>query len=248
MLRARTIFLIILIFSLSTVISGQDADMILRAEFPADLFTIPGEGPFYGLPESSYQPIVPKEEAALALLEEARWVFAGMAWGFDYSYTPSDRARAIAERFEIKPRGSIPWGDSSLQIGQCRIEEMTLYCQVAWNPPPHARAEVLSWNTAGHQSAQGRGKSHAILGVEDTVEIDGRTIPGRLLARRDAILEAVREAIRAHLQSIERSKPREVTGSFAFSAPPRIHFDSLEYIAQVRIRLSVEEVRGYSAW
>lgn len=227
--------------------SAQDLDVVLRAEFPVDLFTVPSEGPFRSVPDAGWLPVLPSDQAAAALLDEARWVFAGMAWGFDYSYTPSDRARALAERFDITERGSIAWGEPALSPVKARIQDMVLYATVQWVPDGSARAELSAWASADYTSAQGRGSAPAVLGMEDAM-VEGRLIPGRLLARRKAVVEACREALRAYLRTIERSKPREVRGSFSFASVPRVVLSSGQYMASVRLRVSVSEVISYGGY
>lgn len=227
--------------------AAQDLDVVLRAEFPVDLYTVPSEGPFHGVAEPDWLPVLPDDQAAAALLDEARWVFAGMVWGFDFSYTPLDRARALAERFDISERGGIAWGDPSMSPVKARVEDLTLYATVQWVPDTVARAELAAWSSADYVSAQGRGSAAAILGVEDTT-VEGRLIPGRLLARRAAVVDACREALRAYLRSIERSKPREVRGSFSLAAVPRVILASGEYVASVRLRVSISEVISYGGY
>ena len=66
----------------------------LRSEFWADLEPVAGVGEEW--------PVSP-DEARRRILAEAAWVFGGMIWGFEFTYTPYDKTRAIQERFDIVP-------------------------------------------------------------------------------------------------------------------------------------------------
>ncbi|MFQ3621364.1 MAG: hypothetical protein SNJ78_10540, partial [Spirochaetales bacterium] len=46
---------------------------------------------------------IEKEELYERILEEARYVFSGMVYGFVFSYTPSDKARRVEEEFLLEP-------------------------------------------------------------------------------------------------------------------------------------------------
>lgn len=246
--RARIAPLACLLVAVAAVsAAAQDLDVLLRAEFPVDLSPVPPVQAFGGVPDPAYRPAMPQGDASVALLEEARWTFSGVVWGFDFSYTPSDRARAIEERFQTSPRGALAWGDPGLKVSSLRIDGSVLYATVAWSPDAFARAELAAWSGADYVSFQGRGVAPAIVGVSDEL-VDGRLVPGKALARRAAILDAAREALRAYLRTIERSKPREVRGYFSFAAPPRLIQASGSYTATVRLRIRVGEVISYGGY
>ncbi len=228
--------------------AAQDLDVVLRAEFPADLVQVPSAEPFGGVPDPGYQATLPGEAAATAILEEARWTFSGMVWGFDFTYTPSDKARAIQELFVIKPRGELAWGTPGVSVSAVRREGASILATVAWSPWPAARAELSAWSAAGYGSAQGRGSAPAVVGAEPGMELDGRYIPSPVMARRAAVTDAMRAALRAFLVSVERSKPREVRGSCSLAAPPRVVMSSGAYVATVRLRVAVDEVISYGGY
>ncbi|HAE21455.1 MAG TPA: hypothetical protein DCG47_03905 [Spirochaetaceae bacterium] len=229
--------------------SAQDRDIVLRGEFPVDLETPPTIAPFSGLIDPAYRPALPDGEAARALLEEARWVFGAMVWGFDYVYTPSDRARSIADLFEIKPRSELAWGSSSFRVLSTRLEGTVVHALVEWNPGAGERSEYQSWRGARFTSGQGR--ASVKLSSEPARLLragDGGPLPLYVAQRREAMTEAAKEALRAYLRGIEYNKPREVRGSFAFADQPRLVLRAGAWVATVRILISVDEVLGYGAY
>lgn len=219
---------------------AQDRDVVLRAEFPADLAPPPSVAAFSGVVEPQYVARVPDAEAAAIILEEARWTFAGMVWGFDYSYTPSDKARAIEERFDIEPRSPESIAAMRLHAASARLAGTTLLVTVEFYPETPARAELASWKTVS-AAAQG-------LGSAPMLSAAAAGSMGQVLARRDATTAAIREALRAYLRTVTHNKPREVRGSFSFCAPPRIVVRDGSWVASVRLYTRVDEILSYGAY
>jgi hypothetical protein len=76
----------------------------------------------------------------------------------------------------------------------------------------------------------------------------GESLPFQVLARRAAIIDASREALRAYLRGMEFNKPREVRGSFAFTSQPRLVLTGGRWIASVRLRVGVDEIIPYGGY
>lgn len=219
---------------------AQDRDVVLRAEFPADLASPPSVAAFSGVVDPQYVARVPDGEAAAAILEEARWTFAGMIWGFDYGYTPSDKARAIQERFDIRPRSTEAMAAMRLHAASARLDGTTLLVTVEYYPDTQAIAELASWRTVS-AAAQGLGAA-PLLGA-------GASAPlGQVEVRREATTVAIREALRSYLRTVTHNKPREVQGSFALCAPPRIFARDGSWVASVRLYTRVDRILSYGAY
>lgn len=219
---------------------AQDRDVVLRAEFPADLAAPPSVTAFSGVVDPQYVARVPDAEAAASILEEARWTFAGMIWGFDYSYTPSDRARAVEECFDIRPRFPEAIAAMRLHAASARLAGSTLLVTVEFYPEAPARAELASWKTVS-AAAQGRGSAPMLAAM-------AAGSMGQVEARREATTVAIHEALRAYLRTVTHNKPREVLGSFAFYAPPRIFVRDGNWVASVRLYTRVDQILSYGAY
>lgn len=203
-------------------------DVVLRAEFWAEsepVEVLPAE-----ITDTAPKIVFP-EEVARYLLEEGRRIFAGMIWGFEFRYVPYDKARGAAEELEILSLGEIPWGDPRLESSQMRLTGTQLRAYLEYRPDPTAAARRASWGHATFQSAQGRGAAPLAGGRE---------------SRRSALDQAVKEAFRELLRPVEKNKPREIRGVFAYDVPPRIVITGGSYTAIVRIRAKVTEVRKYT--
>jgi hypothetical protein len=220
---------------------AQDRDVVLRAEFPVDLAAPPSLSPFTGVIDPAYVARVPDGEAAAAVLAEATWVFSGMVWGFDYVYTPSDKARSIAELFVIQPRSPGALRQSSLHVAAARLDGTTLFATVEFCLDAAARPEIESWKSVS-AATQGRGMAPAFQGKP------GSVAQAQVEARREAVGAAAREALRAWLRGVTHNKPREVRGAFAFASPPRLVIREGSWVASVRLYARVDEIVSYGAY
>jgi hypothetical protein len=205
-------------------------DVVLRAEFWAEsepVEILPAE-----ITDTAPKVTVP-EEVVRSLLEEGRRVFSGMIWGFEFRYVPYDKARGVAEELEILPLGEIPWGDPRLGTGPTRLTGTQLRAYLEYRPDPSAAARKAAWENATYQSAQGRGSAPLAGGRE---------------ARRTALDQAAKEALRELLRPVEKNKPREIRGVLAYDGSPRIVITGGTYTAILRIRVKVAEVRRYTVY
>lgn len=222
--------------------AAQDRPVLLRAEFPVDLAPPPSVAAFSGLVDPAYTARIPDGAAAAALLAEARWTFAGIIWGFDYLYTPSDRARAISEVLEIKPRSPEAAAAMSPRAVAARLEGTVLVATVEYTPDTEQSRELASWKSL---SAVEQGLGSSAFG---SARAGTEAAAAAVDARREAISAAVREALRAQLREYTHNKPREVRGSFAFAAPPRLFVRDGRWIASVRIYARVDAIESYGAY
>lgn len=203
--------------------AAAQGSVTLAAEFRAELAPDPAGGA---------SPIGP-EEAARRLLEEARWSFAGMIRGFRFRYVPADLARGVAELIELESLGGIPWGDPALRVVETVRSEGTLRARIEFSCDASRAAELAAWRSADFMAAAGTGRARVAGGVE---------------RRRNAVEDAVAEALRALFRTVVLEKPREISGVLAFAEAPRVVVSSGDYAATVRLRVKATEIRPYPAY
>ena len=216
-----------LVFLAAAVALGAEEGPLLRAEFWIDLEPVAAPGDPWP---------VPADIAGQRLLEEASWVYGGMVWGFDFEYVPLDRTRKIEELLRLTPLGSIAWGDQRLKPGKLEPRELGLFepselhAFVEYRLDVASAAFMDSYSRVPWVRAQGIGKADLIKGW-----------PGRRMAYEDAL----REAVRAYLRSIEPNKPRRATGRVVFDRVPSIMIKDGFYVVQARARIDVRELAPY---
>jgi len=195
-----------------------------RAEFWAESQPVSGSGDPWP---------VPPEERARRIQEEAAWVYSGMIWGFEFSYTPYDKVRRIDERFELTSLGSIRADDERLSFGPAKVKDEETRAFVAYRPLPAEEARVESYSGEPWRSSQGIGRADYILGWK-----------GHRASYEDGLREAVRELLRL----IEPNKPRLVRGRVVFERVPPLALDGGFYTCQVRVRVEVSEIQRYEVY
>jgi hypothetical protein len=200
--------------------SGYDGPdkSLLRAEFWADLAPVSGVGDEWPVSDAT---------ARSRMLEEAAWVYSGLIWGFDFEYTPYDKARGLAERFVLSPLGSLKPDSLSFAPGARKAASGELRSFVEYRPPTALAEFMQSYMQDPWKGAQGIGKADMNLGIK-----------GRMAAYEDAL----RLAVRAYLQGLEPNKPRLVRGRVAFERAPTMAILGGFYTCQARARVMVGEI------
>lgn len=221
---------------------------LLTAIFGIVVATIPGfaEDPLRGVfwaradildlaepggPERGEDGYTDNERRALEeLLEEARWVFSGMIYGMDFSWTPPDTARGVDDVFRLEPLAMIPRGDPRLTVVSTVPDEGFLYVTLSYQPDAVQAIRLEGWKGNRYPIAAGAGRGELTV-----------------TCRRAAIEEAAKQAIRSWLRVRIYNRPREAAGRFAFREVPTVSLHGPGCLAQVSLRLDIVSVRKYPA-
>lgn len=167
------------------------------------------------------------------LLQYARSDLSGMIYGYTYRYVPSDTGRQVSEVFELMPVAMIPWGSPNLTTLDVAVNESTWYGLFEYRLTEMEQLRASRWNSVRIPDAGGVGSAKLMDGMA---------------GRQEAIRRAIRQAIRTHLQSLTRNKPRESTGRVVLVNPPRLMTDAGSYVAHVHVKVEVENVLDYEAF
>lgn len=217
-------------------------DVFLQGNFFADVLAPPAPEGFSSGTDPTWKPSYTPQELADAVFTEASWVFSGMIWGFTFEYTPSDKARNVAEYFELAPRGSIKGGTGILKVLETRIENSALLVNLLYYPGANEASEYISWKQATYKVCQGQGSGPAFPPLLSIEAEDQAT------ARIAAMTSAAKEALRSYLRGIVYNKPRIIRGTCAFLIQPTVIVASGQYLATVRLAASVTEIISYGAY
>jgi len=219
--RSRLASFAALLFFAAAGISALDTDPVFEGEFwvEIDPFVETEEG-FQSTPD----------ETRTRLLEEARYVYSGMIYGFDFVYTPYDATRGVAELFSFEAVAQIPWGDPALTISETWVDGNLLRAHVRYTPQEHQLRWIRMMQSNIYHTAAAWGSAGMFTGVQ---------------GKYDAVAEAVKEALRAHLRPRILNKPKEVVGKVVLTDVPYIMIDAGEYRAKVSVRIDVDEIIPY---
>lgn len=217
----------VLIFSTTIGNLGAYNDHLdtISGEFWAELEPVSIESAQFGPPE--------RRKRIEAMLEEARFVFSGMIYGYSFRYVPSDKQRQIEEVFTLEPDAEIPWGSAALTVRQSYSYEGKLYAVIDYRLAEHEQYRVEAWERNTAVPLSGRGEGVYFTGPEEKIT---------------AHTNAVKSAIREYLRTLTYNKPREVRGTFVFAESPRVFAESGKYVSSVQIRLILDSLEPYSGY
>lgn len=174
-----------------------------------------------------------QEEAVDLLLEEARYVFSAIIYGFRFRYVPGDRAREMAEEFDLELIAEIERGDPRLSVLSTRVEDRRLHARLQYRPADFQRSRRSAWMTTTIRRVAGEGEAPIWDGHD---------------ARIPAVERAIRQAVRNRLREMTDNKPREARGSVLLLEAPRISVRSGAYRAEVNVKVKVDELRPHSVY
>ncbi|RKX85678.1 MAG: hypothetical protein DRP70_11350 [Spirochaetes bacterium] len=163
------------------------------------------------------------------LLEDARWSFSGMIYGFSVIWIPSSNARAVKEELLIEPLALIPEGDPRMKTVSLTRENGFLYVLMEYTPDSTQESRLEGWGGEVYPASAGAGTSAVDFG-----------------SRRNAIKTAIKEALRAYLRVRDYNRPREVRGRVAFTDFPCTSLSYGSIKAVVKLRMDLEPLRAYA--
>jgi hypothetical protein len=173
---------------------------------------------------------VPREKAQKSLLDEARILFSAMVYGYTFVYTPGDKSRRVEERFELAPVAEIQWGSPRMEIRETDIDEARLSARFCYTMSENEIRRRSSWESNSAFLSTGAGAASAFMGPS---------------GKRAALANAIKDAIRNHLNVRVLNKPREIRGEVVLWEDPQTVVRAGAYQTQAKVRLEVREVVSY---
>ena len=172
------------------------------------------------------------EKGLTFILEEARWIFSGMIYGFRFFYNPPEPGREVEEVYELEPLLTIPWGDPSLKVLNAWPRDNRYRADLEYRLSEYQMLHRMAWEGVVHPSAEGEGHYTLFEGFS-----------GRRIALERGILQAVRN----HFRPRYRNRPAAIEGRVVLMEAPYLVIREGEYIGRVRIRMDLE-VSGQRAY
>lgn len=173
---------------------------------------------------------LPPDTAHRYALEEASRVFSGMIYGWNFDYDIGEKARGIAERFDLSALGSIPFGDPRMEATDAEKEGSFFFLWAEYRMDELQKRSYSVLREGAAKNAQGTGSAPVSAGK------DGRAA---------ALDDAARQAVRSLLRGSERNRPKEARGTVALVEVPRIWVDEGRFQCAARFRIVVKELVPY---
>ena len=221
----RQVRLFFLFLFLPLFVSAQD---VLRGEVRVELEPIP----FFDVYLEDVFPL-DREEAYRLALQKAALFFAAQVYGWSFHYDIGERARGIAEEFELTPLGEIHWGDPRLFVTHARFENNVFSAWMDYRPSEAQQRRLQMWRMGNVRAAQAIG--HGPLGgpAANSSWLD---------IKMTALEDSARAAVRAMLQASERNRPKEASGFISLQGFPSFWMDSGRWAARARFRVEIREI------
>lgn len=213
----------LLFFFVCTFIVSE-SPRVLRAPVWIYLESVPGS-----FEDTEVQKAPPLQE----IDDMARFILSGMSSGWNFTYIPSDIRRNVQEEFSLEPIHHIPPGDPRFSMDALTpaYPRLTCWAQLTVDKAISHRLEY--WSSIRFSSGRGRGTG------ERSAESHGI---------REAYTKAILNAVRNHARSMEKNKPKEITGEVLLREGPRLYADQGLFIAEVRVLLHVRKIVPYSVY
>ena len=180
-----------------------------------------------------------RDDAYIRALEEAAMFFSAGIYGWSFDYEIGERARNMAEVFDLNPLGEIPWGDPGLKVTHADIRDMRLYAWMDFRPSESQLRRIQAWRTGTIQTAQAVG--YGPMGLPGQVS-------DWLKVKKLAMEDAARAAVRAMLQGSERNRPKEARGFISLQSFPVYWIDAGRWACSARFLVEIREIVPFSAY
>jgi hypothetical protein len=181
-----------------------------------------------------------KDTAGTRALREAAMFFSGMIYGWSFHYDIGERARGIAEDFDVfEPMGEIVWGDPRLTVTEAEIRETKLLMWADYRLSELQQKRMQSWRMDMIRNAQGVGYCPIQGPAPDSTWLD---------IQNAAVKDAARAAVRQMLRASERNRPKEASGYISLASFPRFFMASGRWVAIARFYVQIDEIIPFAAY
>ncbi len=214
-----------LIYSQTPLPQTEGAENLLRVEIWSLLEAEPGRE----IDASS----VFYDHAVQELKNLAPFILEGMLFGWNFSYTPSDKMRNVEEYFEFTPKITLSKSDARLSFTNPRLENERFYVWLEYQRTPEMLAQRKAWDSIVYPKISGTGQGKVSEGTDGIIT---------------AFEQSLKNAVRSYAQGIEKNKPKEIRGSVLLIKTPRLYIDSGAYTADLDFFLQVGKIIPYALY
>lgn len=160
-----------------------------------------------------------------SMKQVAPFLIQGMVYGWEFSYTPSDKTRGVQEYFEISPRQALEPTDK-ITYSSPWIENNKFNAWIDYTRTETQIQNYYLWSSIQNKTISGRGYGSIAKGFEGI---------------QDAIADCIKNAVHNHYQKIIKNKPKEITGAVLVRELPLLGIDAGRYM--INLEFYIEEGR-----
>lgn len=207
--------------------SGNTEDEARIIRMPIWVFL---EGQPGTMKEDEGSPFLPPKDA---LEKTSSFLLLGMAYGWKFSYTPSDKGRDVKEVFQIIPIENSKIRKELITIKEVKIKYPYVY---SWAEYPLSIYEVerhSSWLSLKYKTIKGVGEGKR---KEETKGV------------KEAYTNAIKNAIMKYAKKQIKNKPKEIVGEVLIKSSPRLFCTSGLFKAEVELYINIKEIIPYTVF
>lgn len=170
---------------------------------------------------------------ALAQIKKiAPFFIEALVYGWEFSYTPSDKMRNVEEYFEITPLYTFDFSKEVILYSMpfLHAQDNVFECQVEYKLTQHMIAWRKMWDSIYFLSVQGRGEGSIFIGTEGI---------------KEASKNALKAAVRNYARKIIKNKPKEIRGRVLLKKYPHYYINAGNYVADLDFFLYVSKIVEY---
>ena len=161
----------------------------------------------------------------------APFIIGGMVYGWNFSYTPSDKLRGVEEYMDFSPVRELGEAEQSIAYTKPWVEEGKVYCWVEFTRTEAMIRNYYLWASITNDTVHGIGYGKISDGF------DGIT---------NAVRDAIKNAVRAYFRTKIKNKPKEIRGKVLLRREPLIGIDAGRYKVQLDFFLETDKILPYT--
>lgn len=170
-----------------------------------------------------------KREMIDSLLEDARWIFSGMIYGFFIQWTPLSIARNVEESLDIQPVALIPRGDPRMKMVKVVFDNEFDYVLLEYHPDTSQIQRIAAWNSQAYSFSSGIGIASLYLGE----------------TRRNSMEMAIKNSLGDFLRAREYNKPEKIRARAGLLDFPAITLRDHRLFTSLKMAIDLKSVEHY---
>lgn len=165
------------------------------------------------------------------LKKMAPFIVHGMVYGWQFSYTPSDKFRKVEEFFELEEEPSSLSIAPMIQYSEPWVEENRVGVWVELERSEQMIREYKIWQSIVNPKIGGTGYGKISDGFDGI---------------KTACENALKDAVRSYYRTKIKNKPKEITGRVLVAREPIIGISSGRYKMQLDFFLETDKIVSYT--
>ena len=161
----------------------------------------------------------------------APFIIGGMVYGWNFSYTPSDKLRGVEEYMDFSPVRELGEAEQRITYAKPWIENGKVYCWAEFTRTASMIGNYYLWASITNDTVHGIGYGKISDGFDGI---------------RDAVRDAIKDAVRAYFRTKIKNKPKEIRGRVLLRREPLIGIDAGRYKVQLDFFLETDKILPYT--